>query len=147
MEHPYIQSFPSLEQRSSISSSINPPIQIGNFRDSDDLKTCGCEKPAKERTSWKYHNPRRRFWNCRNSLVDSKENFAKLISFRKKVVELELLLSKEKLVVDKLEKKVTKEKEVVMILNYKLETSMQQNSMLKVLVVMILLIVALWCFK
>ncbi|CAH1449148.1 unnamed protein product [Lactuca virosa] len=79
--------------------------------------------------------------------IDSKENSVELISLRKKVVELEFLLSKEKSVVDKLEKKVTKEKEAVMMLNNKLEASMQQNSMLKVLVVMILLVVALWCFK
>ncbi|CAH1415786.1 unnamed protein product [Lactuca virosa] len=44
--------------------------------------------------------------------VDSKENYVGLISLRKKVVELEFLLSKEKLVVDKLEKKVTKERKL-----------------------------------
>nr|KAJ0189786.1 hypothetical protein LSAT_V11C800430340 [Lactuca sativa] len=133
--------------------------------------TCGCEKPAKERTSWKHHNPGRRFWNYSNSLtsfkscdyflwkddelpegtlnqqVDSKENSVELISLRKKVVELEFLLSKEKSVVDKLEKKVTKEKQVMMMLNNKLEASMHQNFMFIVLVVMILLVVALWCFK
>nr|KAJ0191005.1 hypothetical protein LSAT_V11C800420960 [Lactuca sativa] len=79
--------------------------------------------------------------------VDSKDNSAEHISLKKKVTELEFLLSKEKSVVDKLEKKVTKEKELVMMLNNKLEVSMQQNSMLKVLVVVILLVVALWCFK
>ncbi|CAH1434834.1 unnamed protein product, partial [Lactuca virosa] len=79
--------------------------------------------------------------------VDSKENSVELISLRKKVVELEFLLSKEKSFVDKLEKNITKEKQVVMMLNNKLEASIQQNFMLKVLVVMILLGVALWCFK
>ncbi|CAH1416731.1 unnamed protein product [Lactuca virosa] len=58
--------------RSSISSSRNPPIQISNFRESDELKTCRCDKPTKERTSWKYHNLGRRFWNCRNSLTTLK---------------------------------------------------------------------------
>ncbi|CAI9268902.1 unnamed protein product [Lactuca saligna] len=164
--------------RSLISSSKNPPIQIGNFRELDELKTCGCAKSANEQTSWKYHNPGKRFWNYSNSLtslkicdyflwkddelregyyknlnrtlkqqVDSKEKFVELINLIKKVVELEFMLSKEKSVVDKLEKNVTKEKQVVMMLNNKLEASMQQNFMLKVLVVIIMLIVALWCFK
>ncbi|CAH1416415.1 unnamed protein product [Lactuca virosa] len=147
MEHPYLLSF--------------------HFHELDELKACGCEKSAKERTSWKYHNPGRQFWNCCNNLeddelpegyynnlirtlkqhVDSKENSVELISLRKKVVELEFLLSKEKSFVDKLEKNITKEKQVVMMLNNKLEASIQQNFMLKVLVVMILLGVALWCFK
>ncbi|KAL7601487.1 hypothetical protein Lser_V15G22058 [Lactuca serriola] len=164
--------------RSSISSSRNPPIQIGNFRESDELKSCGYEKSAKECKRWKYHNPGRQFWNCSNILtrlkicdcffweddemyegyyknlirtlkqqVDSKESSVELIILRKKVVKLEFLLSKEKSILDKLQKKVTKEKQAIMMLNNKLEASMQQNSMLKVMVVMILLVVALWCFK
>ena len=75
--------------------------------------------------------------------VDSKESSVELIILRKKVVKLEFLLSKEKSILDKLQKKVTKEKQAIMMLNNKLEASMQQNSMLKVLVVMILLVVAL----
>ncbi|CAI9272592.1 unnamed protein product [Lactuca saligna] len=108
--------------RSSISSSRNPPIQI------DDELFEGYYKNLIR--TLKQH-------------VDSKENSAELINLRKKVVELEFLLSTEKSVVDKLEKKVKKEKDVVIMLNNKLEASMQQNSMLKVLIVMILLVVAL----
>nr|KAJ0227754.1 hypothetical protein LSAT_V11C100003240 [Lactuca sativa] len=107
----------------------NPPIQIGNFRESNELKTYGCDKLVKERTSWKYYNLGRRFWNCRNSLVESKEDLVELVSLMKKVVDLEFLVSKEKSVVDKLEKKVTKEKEIMMMLNNKLDASMQQNCM------------------
>ncbi|CAI9266575.1 unnamed protein product [Lactuca saligna] len=61
--------------------------------------------------------------------VESKENFAELVNLRKKVVDLEFLLSKEKLVVENLEKKVTKEKEAMMMLNKKPYASMQQNCM------------------
>ena len=56
--------------------------------------------------------------------VDSKENSIELISLKKMVVDLEFLLPKEKSIVDKLKKKVTKEKEVVMMLNNKLEAFM-----------------------
>nr|KAJ0216972.1 hypothetical protein LSAT_V11C300143530 [Lactuca sativa] len=70
---------------SSISSSRNPPQQIVNFRhSSDNANMCGCDKPTKERTSWKYHNPGHRFWNCWNSLHNSKS----VITFMWKEAEL-----------------------------------------------------------
>ncbi|CAH1432543.1 unnamed protein product [Lactuca virosa] len=57
--------------------------------------------------------------------VESMEDLAELVNLRKRVVELEFLVSTENSVIDKLEKKVTNEKEVVMILNDKLDASMQ----------------------
>nr|KAJ0211119.1 hypothetical protein LSAT_V11C400166260 [Lactuca sativa] len=78
MEHPHLKSFHFRVSFSRANIQINVAIVDLFFQkpshpdqESDELKTCGCDKPTKERTSWKYHNLGRRFWNCHNSLTMS----------------------------------------------------------------------------
>nr|KAJ0205565.1 hypothetical protein LSAT_V11C500279430 [Lactuca sativa] len=135
--------FQLMASSSSISSSRNPHLQITNFRhSSSSANMCGCDKPAKERTSLKYHNPGHQFWNCQNSLVvdfvnnfkddelpegcykslirslkeklNMKEELVELVMLRTKVHEQEYLLSKEKEVVMNLDNEVLAEKEHVL---------------------------------
>lgn len=79
--------------------------------------------------------------------VYAREDMAEVISLRKKVMELVFLFLKEKAHVKKLEDMATKEKQFVLMIRKKLDNSMQQTFMSKVMIVCIMMVVALWCFK
>ncbi|CAH1425464.1 unnamed protein product [Lactuca virosa] len=111
---------------SSSSSTSRNQLQVTHVQSRQGVKLCECGVPAKERTCWKITNPRRRLWNCQNSMtrlkkcsffewkdeeqtegyyknllyslkqkVDAKKDLSEMNNLRRRIVEVEFLLSQE----------------------------------------------------
>ncbi|CAH1434940.1 unnamed protein product, partial [Lactuca virosa] len=83
------------------SSTSRNQLQVTHVQSQEGVKVCDCVVPAKERTCWKITNPGRRFWNCQNSMELSEMN-----NLRRRIAEVEFLLSQEQYKVAKSEKEV-----------------------------------------
>nr|KAJ0218059.1 hypothetical protein LSAT_V11C300153930 [Lactuca sativa] len=117
---------------SSSSSTSRNQLQVTYVQSQEGVKVCDCVVPAKERTCWKITNPGRRFWNCQNSMVgpdsldfdkwvdgyyknllyslkqklDAKDEMSEMNNLRRRIAEVEFLLSHEQYKVAKSEKEV-----------------------------------------
>ncbi|CAH1426939.1 unnamed protein product [Lactuca virosa] len=114
---------------SSSSSTSRNRLQVTHVRSREGVKLCDCGVPAKERTCWKITNPGRRFWNYQNTSLnwkdeeqaewyyknliyslkqklDAKEDLFEMNNLRRRIAEVEFLLSQEQYKVAKSEKEV-----------------------------------------
>nr|KAJ0194539.1 hypothetical protein LSAT_V11C800435750 [Lactuca sativa] len=111
---------------SSSSSTSRNQLQVTHVQSQEGVKVCDCVVPAKERTCWKITNPVRRFWNCQNSMkdeeqadgyyknrlyslkqkLDAKDEMSEMNNLRRRIAEVEFLLSQEQYKVAKSEKEV-----------------------------------------
>ncbi|CAH1452474.1 unnamed protein product [Lactuca virosa] len=87
---------------SSSSSTSRNQLQVTHVQSQEGVKLCDCVVPAKERTCWKITNPGRRF----SMKLDAKEELSEMKNLRRRIAEVEFLLSQEQYKVVKSEKEV-----------------------------------------
>nr|KAJ0199956.1 hypothetical protein LSAT_V11C600315490 [Lactuca sativa] len=106
---------------SSSSSTSRNQLQVTHVQSREGVKLCDYGVPAKERTCWKITNLGRHFWNFQNSMaegyyknllyslkqkLDAKEDLSEMNNLRRRIAEVEFLLSQEQYKVAKSEKEV-----------------------------------------
>nr|KAJ0201929.1 hypothetical protein LSAT_V11C600304300 [Lactuca sativa] len=93
---------------SSSSSTSRNQLQVTHVQSQEGVKVYDCVVPSKERTCWKITNTGRRFWNCQNTMhkLDAKDELSEMNKLRRRIAEVEFLLSQEQYNVAKSEKEV-----------------------------------------